>query len=869
MKKFTFILTLFVAAGILYSQQFNNRFNLEGGGSPYFVTSADMNGDNIEDIIFTNFNDSSFSIYINKTDPSESKPNFTKRFDFATKGGPIKLGVADFNNDGMNDIVIAQYTENEISVWRNTTSVYDTNLTFVQDNSVQSVTMPGGIDVGDFDNDGLIDVICSNFTERQLTILKNSSTLGGNIVLAPFKITKVFDGPSTVGLIDINQDNLLDIITSNIKDRSITYIYHSEITPNDGIEYGVPTSISNNRKQIYDFGIGDVDGDGDNDIVGVSLDSTMTVWVRENEVYNQSYTLNLNASMNDLLLEDIDGDGKKDFLVTSSKDSSIYVLINSSIASTKQYSWSKQYHIFTGKMPTSITSSDINHDGRKDIIVANSESNTITIVYNDYILLNDGLQFSRKDFDSKGKIMDISVADFNRDGLPDVATGEWDSSGVTIFVNQSPRAGTTSDFNLKYFLPVKSNGSDVEVTDINMDGAPDIAVCNWGDDISIYLNKTAPRESNLLFSQRFDFSTGQYVGPNGAAFGDLNSDGKPDLVVTNQFPDINSESTIAVLINKSILGDTVAQFTQYKRLLSGDGPWEVKIEDMNFDKKPDIVVANFTSGSVSIWENNTAAGDTTFSFANRYDFSTGSGTAGLDIGDLNQDGKPDIAVANQNADSIAILINKSQPASTPAFETPRMFAAEYGPFFIRIADVDNDSKPELVVANTSFRNAFSIFANGWYPGEFVPYFGDMVNYEVDSLPVALEVADFNVDGKPDVVTANQNGKSISVNINTSTLTSVRELSIDKSIPEKFELLQNYPNPFNPTTKISFKLKSDVVARLDIYNVLGQRVLAALNNNLKAGSYSVNVDLSGFSSGIYIARLKAGNYTGTVKMMLLK
>jgi hypothetical protein len=94
------------------------------------------------------------------------------------------------------------------------------------------------------------------------------------------------------------------------------------------------------------------------------------------------------------------------------------------------------------------------------------------------------------------------------------------------------------------------------------------------------------------------------------------------------------------------------------------------------------------------------------------------------------------------------------------------------------------------------------------------------------------------------------------------------------LPADFCLYQNYPNPFNPITEIRFDLPVNCQATLDIYNIIGQRVITLVNRPLEAGAHTVQwngLDANGFpaASGLYLYRLKGGNFIDTKKMLLLK
>ena len=89
------------------------------------------------------------------------------------------------------------------------------------------------------------------------------------------------------------------------------------------------------------------------------------------------------------------------------------------------------------------------------------------------------------------------------------------------------------------------------------------------------------------------------------------------------------------------------------------------------------------------------------------------------------------------------------------------------------------------------------------------------------------------------------------------------------LPMEFKLYQNYPNPFNPSTLIRFALPLQSEVRLDVFNVIGQRVATLVNSELSAGWHQVAFDASHLSSGMYIYRIQAGSYVETRKLILVK
>jgi hypothetical protein len=96
--------------------------------------------------------------------------------------------------------------------------------------------------------------------------------------------------------------------------------------------------------------------------------------------------------------------------------------------------------------------------------------------------------------------------------------------------------------------------------------------------------------------------------------------------------------------------------------------------------------------------------------------------------------------------------------------------------------------------------------------------------------------------------------------------SVEQLN---GVPEDFSLSQNYPNPFNPFTKIEYNISEASFVQLKVYDILGNEVAQLVNEEQSAGTYRTEFTANNLASGFYVAQLRAGNYTKTIKMSLMK
>jgi len=260
----------------------------------------------------------------------------------------------------------------------------------------------------------------------------------------------------------------------------------------------------------------------------------------------------------------------------------------------------------------------------------------------------------------------VAIGDLNGDGKPDLATANGNEYAPTVSVFMNRGAGrfrARRDYEAGRYVSYS-----VAIGDLNGDGKPDLATAN-GNTVSVLLNR-----GDGSFRAKVDYGTGP--GPESVAVGDLNGDSKLDLVSANcglRSPDYlcRKSNTVSVLLNR---GD--GSFQTKVDFTTGRNPDSVAIGDLNGDGKPDLVTANVYAFTVSVLANR---GDG--SFQAKRDYEAGDGPVSVAIGDLNGDGKPELAVAiwgfrPQFNSGVSVLANATGLCGVPSVKWKTLRAAK-------------------------------------------------------------------------------------------------------------------------------------------------------------------------------------------------
>ena len=334
-----------------------------------------------------------------------------------------------------------------------------------------------------------------------------------------------------------------------------------------------------------------------------------------------------------------------------------------------------------GSGPASVALGDVNGDNFPDIITANGNSDSVSV-----LLGRSGGGFQTA---TSYKVGDgptsVVVWDVNGDTHPDIITAnsgsDSGSDSVSVLLGQSGGGFQTATSYKVGTYPIS-----VAVGDVNGDNFPDIITANYKDnDVSVLLG-----QSGGGFQTAYSYEVGD--GPTSVVLGDVNGDTHPDIITAN-----NMGSTVSVLLNLGGGGFQTA--TSYG---VGTDPRAVVLGDVNGDTHPDIITANYKDNDVSVL---LGQGDGSFEPATSY--GVGSGPISVALGDVNGDNFPDIITANLNSDSVSVLLSHSGGGYEPAVS----YEVGDGPISVAVGDVNGNDHPDIITANSNSNNV-SVLLNG-------------------------------------------------------------------------------------------------------------------------------------------------------------
>ena len=565
------------------------------------------------------------------------------------------------------------------------------------------------------------------------------------------------------------------IMTSGLPTSS-TQIFRAAITTSSG------------GRETYAGATGDLNGDGKLDVVLASECATnncsngvVTVLLGKGDgTYQAPVTYATGEETESVALRDVNGDGKLDILATSSCNSDCSSGAVNVLLGNGDGTFQPAVAYNTGAADSlALAVGDVNGDGKLDLLVVDacSSNNSCTNGILSVLLGNgDGTFQTAVNYASGGQSPQaIAIADVNGDGKLDVAiTNECASNSDCSSGFVSLLLGN-GDGTFQNAVNSGSGGvyaDSVAIGDVNGDGHADLVVanrCNNSSNCSYGTVGVLLGNGDGTFQSALQYASGGLYAQS-LALVDLNADGKPDVVVSNQCQSNSGcqdgASTSVLLGNGDGTFRLSASYTSGSSdsgELEGPSITNVMVGDVNGDGLPDVLVTNSCDGS-SVCNNGSVSvllgyGDGTLQAGVIYS-PAGSEAHGLATADVNGDGKPDILVASQcasnsncNNGAVSVLLNNGDGT----FQAGGTFPSGGGyTLWAASADLNGDGKADVVLMNEctstsdcSQGSVSVLLGNG--DGTFqLP-----VTYATTNDGQSVALADVNGDGKLDIVLAAQ------------------------------------------------------------------------------------------------------------------
>jgi hypothetical protein len=704
---------------------------------PHSIAVGDFNSDGLLDLVVPNSGTNYIGVFLRG-----SNGTFKDQTTYSTglHSIPYAVAVADFNRDQRLDIAVANFGSNNVGIFLGTDhGTFTSQMTFSTESS-----RPRYVAAGDFNNDTIIDLVVVNHGTNDIGIFLGDGR--GNFASWTTFSTGFDSLPYSLAIADVNHDYRLDLIVTNYGTRNVGLL----LGQGDGLFANQTTLDAGRDSQPYSVTVVDLNNDNHMDIVVVFSNTNKVAVLLGSGNGSFSlfgeYSTGNNSSPCSAVVGDFDNDTKLDMAVATYGSSSVILFLG---RGNGIFSDASVFYTSAGLQPYAMVSGDFNNDTRLDIATVSYDYNYVDIAlsYKNYGFLNKITYPTTNVYDNPKSIV---AADLNNDSRPDIIVANYNTSQINIFLSYDN--GTFSS-PISYSTGTDTGPLSIAVGDFNNDTQLDIVVANnktgtvivfLGDGVGRLLNRTT-------------YSTGTSAQLYYVDVGDLNKDGRLDIVVANQL-----RGAIHIFYG---VGDGTLSKIQTLQLDSSVEPVWVRIADFNNDDRLDIAVVNRLEGSVGLY---LGYANKTFVYQILFSAGAGAGPNGAAIADLNGDGRIDIIVNIYYNRVFEVLLGYGNGAFVT---TTRYSVGSLGrPSSSTVADWNNDKRLDIIV-NSCDTNNILVFL-GYGNGSFLT--GPTYSTGSNSCPLSSAAGDFNKDGLLDIVTANSNTSTIGVFLGYTYINGIRE-----------------------------------------------------------------------------------------------
>lgn len=689
---------------------------------------------------------------------------------FTAGTNPSAIAAGDVNRDGRDDLVVANQGSNNVQVF-----LGDGTGGFSQASGspIAAANAPSSIALRDIDGDSAPDLMVASSGTASVNILRNTG--GGGFAAITGSPFSTAGGPSAIATGDYNADGRADVIAVSpsvsqltllvnnmpffrFQPRELEYYFSAGQTAAQNLgtllggNAGVSATITSDSAWLtYSVGCGGLCiSSSPLGLAAGQYRATLTASAAATHAGTLRATMNIANQSTALTAAsgspfavgdgargiaggDFNRDGNPDLAITSTTLNSVAVLLGNGSGGFASAAGSP---FATGQRPETIVAADFNGDGRLDLATANALSDDVTI------LLGTGtggfLPIPGQSVAAGTTPSAIAAADFNRDGLPDLATANRNGNSVTILLNN----GTGSFAPATPIAPLTSPRFLV-AGDFNGDGDGDLAVALEASAMNVYIGNGRGG---------FTLQTGSPYAvdfqPSWMATADVNADGRTDILTVT-----SGSGAMRVHLGNGLGGFTSAPGSPFG---TATAPSVVAVSDINGDGKVDALVGHANNNGVSVMLGNGAGGFTqapgTFPVTNGQALATG---------DFNKDGYPDFA-HTVSSGTLRVFLGGRAATSTSLVSNP-VSTAVFGQSITLTASVA--AAPGSVLFG-NFGGVVRFFDNGTQVGTS-PLAGGNATLTLTTLPPGTHIftATYVGDG-----TANpSSSSSVNVAVNNGNL----------------------------------------------------------------------------------------------------
>jgi hypothetical protein len=545
------------------------------------------------------------------------------------------------------------------------------------------------------------------------------------------------------------------------------------------------------------------------------------------------------------LSEDVNQDGIQDVVLVTTGGGNLVTLLGQGAGGVGNGSFAAPVNVSTGPSPTCLALLDVNDDGILDAVVGAQGDNTLELhlgqgsggVGNG--TFGAATLLATLTFAPTG----IAVADFDEDGIADLAVAGGATSLVTL--RGLGAAGVPNGtFDAPVTVDTGSQSRGLLAYDFNGDGITDLAVAGSG--VHMLLGNGSAGKGDGTFTLGASYSTG--ANPNQMAVADFNADGLADLAVCN-----TGASSVSVLLGNGTAGVPDGTFAPAIPVTAGSGPNTVHIGDWDHNGIPDMVIASNNSS------NNTTVllgiGDGTFEPGQTF-VTGGSAPAAIAVNDFNEDGTPDLLACNRGSQSVtrqlagcpgvlssALAVTAPNGGETWAGNSEHLLAWTKG---AGVMTVDVQRSDDSGVHWRTLARGLPGTSYAWTAT--APYTSRVRIRVVDSHAAQFadaSDADFTVQ---DPATLDAGG-----------------------LPPALALLGAWPNPARRDLSVALSLPSgESRGALELIDLSGRRVAYRDLSGLAAGRHQLALlERQALPPGVYLVRLTRGSDVRSLKVAVLR